>query len=347
MKKYLKILCITCCLILHGCTTQPSSITSVDKSNIDELEASSDNVLIAYFSRVGNTEYASDVDATTSASIVVDQDTFGTTEYIARMIQNAIGGDLHLIEVEDTYPTDFNALRDLNHQEKADGTIPTLKESDLDILKYDTILIGYPIWASDVPQAIRSFIRQYDFTDKTIIPFCTHDGYGAGNSYSSIQEEAKSATVLDGIAIDAEDVLQAQDTINTWLESLHLITNETSTNVQITIGDTTLDAILYDTPLAKEIQQYFPLTLSMSNYGNREYYGGVSFYPENLEEGKNTFENGDITYCEAHHNMAIFYAQTDNPILSVNVIPIGKVTSSLDVFDIFDSREEVTFSIKA
>jgi len=88
-----------------------------------------------------------------------------------------------------------------------------------------------------------------------------------------------------------------------------------------------------------------PLTISMVGYGGREYYGGVDFYPEHLEGGKKTFDNGDITYCEAHHNMAIFYAQTDNPNLSVDVIPIGKVTSDLAVFDTLDSREDITFSL--
>lgn len=56
-------------------------------------------------------------------------------------------------------------------------------------------------------------------------------------------------------------------------------------------------------------------------------------------------EYGDITYCVAHHNMAIFYAQTDNPVLSVDVIPIGRVTSDLSVFENLDSREEVIFSL--
>lgn len=67
--------------------------------------------------------------------------------------------------------------------------------------------------------------------------------------------------------------------------------------------------------------------------------------PEHLEGGQKNFENGDITYCEAHHNMAIFYAQTDNPVLSVDVIPIGRVTSDLSVFENLDSREEVIFSL--
>lgn len=86
----------------------------------------------------------------------------------------------------------------------------------------------------------------------------------------------------------------------------------------------------------------------MSGFGGREYYGGVDSYPaeENLTGGRKTFENGDITYCEDHHNMAVFYAQTDHPDLSVDVIPIGKVTSDLSVFEDLDSSEEITFSLK-
>ena len=71
----------------------------------------------------------------------------------------------------------------------------------------------------------------------------------------------------------------------------------------------------------------------------------VDFYPENIEGGQRNFENGDITYCEAHHNMAIFYAQTDNPTLSVDVIPIGRVTSDLSLFNTLDDWEEITFSL--
>lgn len=103
--------------------------------------------------------------------------------------------------------------------------------------------------------------------------------------------------------------------------------------------------MLYHTALAQEIRDKLPLTISMSVYGGREYYGGVDFYPENLEGGQKNFENGDITYCEAHHNMAIFYAQADHQNLSVDVIPIGKVTSDLSVFDTLGNREEITFSL--
>lgn len=236
---------------------QNSSTPSDTNANVPDTPSQGEsNILIAYFSRWGNTEYPDNFDASTSASVVIDGERFGTTEYVARMIQQTVGGDIHLIETVTPYTTDFDELRDVNHNEMANNTLPELKESDLDISKYDTVFVGYPVWATDVPQAVISFLNQYDLSDKTVIPFCTHDGYGG-----------------------------------------------------------------------------------------REYYGGVDFYPKNLEGGKKTFDNGDIIYCEAHHNMAIFYAQTDNPNLSVDVIPIGKVTSDLAVFDTLDSREDITFSL--
>lgn len=234
-----------------------SSTSPSDTNGSDNSTTQGENkILIVYFSRWGNTDYPDNVDASTSASIVIDGERFGTTEYVARMIQETVGGDIHLIETATPYTADFDELRDVNHDEMSNNTLPELKESNLDIAKYDTVFVGYPVWATDVPQAVISFLNQYDLSGKTVVPFCTHDGYGG-----------------------------------------------------------------------------------------REYYGGVDFYPENLEGGQKNFENGDITYCEAHHNMAIFYAQTDNPNLSVEVIPIGKVTSDLGVFDDLDSRETITFSL--
>ena len=253
---------------------------------------SANNTLIVYFSRWGNTEYPSDVDATTSASIVVDDDIrYGTTEYIANMIAEKVGGDLHRIETATPYTADFDELRDVNHDEMNQNFLPELKKSNLDVSAYDTVFVGYPVWATDVPNA--------------------------------------------------------RDTVAAWLTDIGISESKEQTEIpiRITVGDVTLDGVLYDTELAEEIKAYFPLTISMVGYGGREYYGGVDFYPEHLEGGQKNFENGDITYCEAHHNMAIFYAQTDNPTLSVDVIPIGRVPSDLSVFDSLDSREEITLSL--
>lgn len=334
-------------------TTKADKETSAssDTANNTSQEAETGNILIVYFSRWGNTDYPKDVDATTSASIVIDGERFGTTEYVARMIQETVGGDIHLIETVTPYTTDFDELRDINHSEMANNFLPELKESTLDISKYHTVFVGYPVWATDVPQAVISFLNRYDLSDKTVIPFCTHDGYGAGKSYGTIAATSKAKSVADGLAIEAKDVPSSKSTVTNWLDSIGVVKSQngnveaSETAIKITIGETVLDGVIYDTALAQEIKEYFPLTVSMVGYGDREYYGGVDFYPKNLEGGKKTFENGDITYCEAHHNMAIFYAQTDNPTLSVDVIPIGKVTSELSVFETLGSRKTITFSL--
>ena len=329
-------------------TLELEQISETEKIEFDKSNQSTSNILIVYFSRWGNTDYPDDVDATTSASIVIEEDIrYGTTEYIANMIAKEVGGNLHRIETITPYTTNFDKLRDVNHNEMDQNYLPELKESDLDISKYNTVFIGYPVWATSTPQAVLSFLNTYDLSEKTVIPFCTHDGYGAGRSYQVIADASHAAVTLDGIAIEAKDVPGAQDTIANWLTNIGISGSkeQTETTIQITVGDITLEGVLYDTALAEEIKEYFPLTISMVGYGGREYYGGVEFYPENLEGGQRNFENGDITYCEAHHNMAIFYAQTDQPNLSVDVIPIGRVTSDLSVFDHLNSREDITFSL--
>lgn len=201
-----------------GQTTSPSSqqdsvsvSNAVLESESTESEQSANNTLIVYFSRWGNTEYLSDVDAITSASIVVDNNSrYGTTEYVANMIAENVGGDLHRIETVTPYTADFDELRDVNHDEMSRNYLPELKESNLDISAYDTVFIGYPVWATDVPQAVLSFLKEYDLSGKTVIPFCTHDGYGAGNSYQTIAEASHAAVLLEGIAIEAKDVPNAQ-----------------------------------------------------------------------------------------------------------------------------------------
>lgn len=231
-----------------------------------------------------------------------------------------------------------------------EGYLPPLKESNLDISKYDTVFIGYPVWATDAPQAVLSFLDEYDLSGKTVIPFCTHDGYGVGSSYETVEKASHAGTCLDGLAVGAEDVPSAQDTVANWLETIGIAGKKDSedqgeTAIKISIGDKVLDGVIYDTALAQEIKSKFPLTVSMSGYGGREYYGGIEFTPKKVSGGQLNFENGDITYCETNNSMAIFYAQTDHPNLTMEVIPIGKVTSDLSVFDTLDSTEDITFKL--
>lgn len=311
--------------------------------------------LTVYFSRVGNTDYPADVDATTSASVVVNNNgnLTGTTETVAKMIHASVGGDIAEIQTVNKYSTDFNEVVDKNHEEINAGTIPDLLPMNIDISEYDTIFIGFPIWATTVPQAVRSFIREYDLSGKTVIPFCTHDGYGSGNSYTQIENECANSTVLDGLTIPAADIvgkdlMPINNRVSSWLSELGIKTDGEQTNqtpIKITIGDRVLDGYINNTPEAEQFKAMMPVTVSMVGYGGREYYGGISGTIEDSTEGKLNFENGDITYCPTNNTVAIFYAQTDRPNLTMRVISMGMVTSDLSVFDELESYEDITFSL--
>lgn len=334
--------------------------TAVDGNQTEGEEnqvANNSRILIAYFSRWGNTDFADDVDATTSASIVVDSDgRYGTTEYTANMIQELTGGETYLIQTADQYPVDFDQLTSKNHDEMNQGVFPALTGSPVNMENYDVLFIGYPIWATDAPQAIHSFLKEHDLTGKTVIPFCTHDGYGAGRSYSTIAELCPGAEVLDGLAIEANDVPGAQDTVKQWVEQLNVSsrlsdgaagtkTQNGEAAIRITIGDQVLDGVLYDNAEARQFLAMLPQSVSMGGFGGREFYGGLDGEIRTEGDGQYSFEDGHITYCPANNTAAIFYAQTDRPNLTMEVFPMGKVTSDLSVFDQLPGNVTITFSL--
>ncbi len=82
----------------------------VDQNAADSKQDEDSKTLIAYFSRVGNTDFPAGVDAVASASLIVkDGELYGNTQYIATLIQRATGGDLFLIETEEKYPADYDS----------------------------------------------------------------------------------------------------------------------------------------------------------------------------------------------------------------------------------------------
>lgn len=344
MKKIIKIISAICLVFIMTACQFQESITE-DSSN--ETFENDSKVLIAYFSLYGNVDYDEDADASTSASIVIDDNQrLGTTEYVADIIQNKTGGTQYLIETDEKYSNDFQTVIDQNHREQNQDTLPQISGHDIQIDEYDVIFIGYPVWSSGIPQVIRSFMEKYDLSEKTVIPFCTHNGYGSGNSYDEIQQYSKSKNMLEGIAIDSQEILESESQIEEWLNSLDLNINNGSQEISIQIGDYQLVGQLNDSQMAQQLKTMLPLTVSMINYGNREFYGTIDTTIEIQGSGQLFFENGDITYCPTNNSLAIFYSQSDNPNLTMEVYVIGKVTSDLERFHELSSREDITFALK-
>jgi flavodoxin len=171
------------------------------------------NILIAYFSSEGN--------------IVTDESPRGNvgngnTVTIAELIQEHTGGDLFFIEVANKYPANYNDTIDVAMQEQRDDARPALATHVESMDNYDVIFLGYPIWWGTLPQPVFTFLDEYDFSDKTIIPFCTHEGSGFGRSVDDVENTVPNATLLDGFSVRGSSASGAGDDVAEWISGLNL-----------------------------------------------------------------------------------------------------------------------------
>lgn len=181
-------------------------------------------ILIAYFTYGENAPLANGVDASSSASIQYRDDgsITGNTGIVAGMIAEATGGQLFSILTAQQYPDSYNATIDAGQQEKNNGTLPELVSHIEDLENYDTIFLGFPNWWYGMPMAIYSFLEEYDFSGKTIVPFVTSGGSGFSNAISEIESAEPGATVLEGLSIGGGSAASAQDDVADWLADLGL-----------------------------------------------------------------------------------------------------------------------------
>ena len=186
-------------------------------------ESTGSRVLIAYFSIPEDVDI-SGVDAVASASIVVrNGEQQGNTEFVAKMIQETVGGDLFRIETVQDYPLDHDPLVDQAADEQDNGLRPELAEHIENLERYDTIILGFPNWWGDLPMPVYSFLEEYDFGAKTIIPFVTHGGSGFSDTWNTISELQPGAFVSDNsLSLSRNNVAESEDEIRQWAESLNL-----------------------------------------------------------------------------------------------------------------------------
>ena len=188
MKKILSILLVsTVALGLIACSNERNDVgdstanqkptNTEDSINNDFFVNRDGKVLIAYFSMPEDRD-VDNVDAVSGASIVVNNQVFGNVEYIANVINKTIGGNLFQIKTEEDYPLNHEALVDRAAQEQDDNARPVISTHVENIDAYDTIFLGYPNWWGDMPQALYTFLEEYDLSGKAIIPFCPHGGSG-------------------------------------------------------------------------------------------------------------------------------------------------------------------------
>ncbi len=293
--------------------------------------------LIAYFTWAENTRVenpgAVDVDATTSASVLLP----GNTAKMAGWIAQRVGGDLFPIVVTEPYPSDYDACLDRAADEKADNARPALINHVENMDDYDVIFLGYPNWWYSVPMAVFSFIEEYDLSGKTIVPFCAH---GTGGLAGSVQDVAAalpdSATVLEPIGVYRPDIDSAEPRILEWLDGLGF-TEPAQTGaaadgahpVTMTVGGQAVSVTLQDTPAANALYDMLPLDLTFEDYNGTEKisYLDAALPTEGEADGCDPAV-GDLCLYAPWGNLCIFYQDFG---YSDGLILLGHIDSGMDV----------------
>lgn len=166
--------------------------------------------LIAYYSREGNNYVSGRI-----VNLPI-----GNTEVIANMIQEIIEGDVFRIDTVNTYPEDYTETTDVAKEELRGNIRPELTDHIENMEAYDVIYLGYPNWWGTMPMAVYTFLEEYDFSGKTIIPFCTHEGSGLGHSEKDIAKLCPEATVLKGQAFHGTRVTSAKNDVTNWISKI-------------------------------------------------------------------------------------------------------------------------------
>lgn len=143
----------------------------------------------------------------------------GNTAVAAEFIQKAVGGGLFELEADREYSKDHMELIEEAKQELNNGTRVPVKAYPKDLDKYDTIFLGYPNWWGTVPMVVLTFLEQADLAGKRIIPFCTNEGGGLGNSVRDIKNACKDAVVEEGISLKGSQVRNSESEIAAWAKS--------------------------------------------------------------------------------------------------------------------------------
>ena len=141
----------------------------------------------------------------------------GNTRGVAQQVQQRTGGDLFEIQCVTPYSSNYNTCLDEALRDQRANARPALKTHVSNMAQYDVIMLGYPNWWASIPAPIASFLEEYDFSGKTIIPFCSHGGGRFGQSLTAIAKLAPRAKIGDALSVHYAGGGSLANDITAWL----------------------------------------------------------------------------------------------------------------------------------
>lgn len=307
MKKFLGILLVLFMALfgVAACTNGNNNgnvsggETGGGETNIPSVTVNSD-ILIAYFSCTN------------------------TTEAVAKHIETQTKGTLYEILPQEPYTAD-----DLKYytdcradREQADSSArPAINGKVENMERCKVIFLGYPIWHGQAPRIISTFLESYDFTDKTIVPFCTSASSGIGSSDTDLHSLAPDADWLAGRRFASGT---SQNTVADWIDGLDIAKSpeqEVITNMYVTVAGNKLEVTLAENSSVDalvEILKQGDITYTADDYGGFEKVGDIGHtLPQNNTSV--TTEAGDVILYQGR-SICLYYDTN-----SWNFTRIGKI----------------------
>ena len=144
----------------------------------------------------------------------------GNTRVIAETLQRLLTADIFEVQPAQPYPADYEQTVDQARLERDRGYAPPLAARVPDTGAYHTVFLGFPIWGETAPPVVRSFLKAHDLSGKTLRPFVTHGGYGAGRSQAVLRDLANGAQVEAPFVMQADQERRTLNQVREWLQAL-------------------------------------------------------------------------------------------------------------------------------
>ena len=302
MKKALLVLLslLLICSISLAEDAVSSATLSVDR--LPAVESTGSNILVAYFS------------------------TDDTIRAAAYTVADTLSADLFEIQPVEPYTADdvnyHNSQSRTSIEQNDPQARPAIAVLPEDLSRYDTIILGYPIWWGQAPRILYTFMESVDLSGKTIIPFCTSGSSGVGSSASNLQKLTGESTVW----LDAKRISNGSsaEEIRSWAESLNLGKEENGM-FYIHVNDAVLAVKAENNSSAEALMQLLgtgDITITMHDYGSFEKVGPLgTTIPRNDEDITTT--PGDIILYQGNQ-ITIYYDENRWDFTKLGHIDIGQ-----------------------
>ena len=150
-------------------------------------------------------------------SIVIYYSYGGNTRHVAEKVAAAIGADLAEIETVKPYTGSYDHVVEQGQKEVNSGFQPKIRQINTDLSKYDTVILGTPVWWYTFAPAMNSFLHSEDLSEKSIYPFATN-----GHTFKDFENACKGATVHVGLNVrfNEDEQITSDDEIQKWVKQI-------------------------------------------------------------------------------------------------------------------------------